>query len=88
MAKKLTWTAVVLLIAGVLVVSGVVPVGRAVGLYVTLPVGVVLLGMSLIWRMLERQEEAPAGAAASEARAGHEPAGSHKEGGCGCGCRH
>jgi len=48
----------------------------------------VLLGMSLIWRMLERQEEAPAGAAASEARAGHEPPGTHKEGGCGCGCHH
>jgi uncharacterized membrane protein YqjE len=88
MARKLLVMAMVLLALGVLVVTGVLPVGRAVGLYVTLPVGVVLLGMSLIWRMLERQEESAAGAAETQAASPDRAPDRSPGGGCGCGCGH
>ena len=86
-SKWLLWLALAFLGAGLLFVTGGLPVGRAVGVYVTLPIGAVLLGMALIWRIMESGEET----SAAETQPAANPAGSpspHKHGGCGCGCGH
>lgn len=90
MAKKLLWLGVGFLVIGLALVTGLIPVGRAVGAYVTLPVGVVLLGMSLIWHMLALEEEKAATVEVSPS--GQAPATAEKapggSGGCGCGGQH
>ncbi|MCX7866669.1 MAG: hypothetical protein N2438_06030 [Limisphaera sp.] len=87
-SKWLLWVALAFLGVGLLFVAGWVPVGRAVGAYVTLPVGTVLLGMALIWRLLEGQEEGAAPAEAGPTGNPGEAAPPKKHGGCGCGCGH
>ena len=86
-SKWLLWLALAFLGAGLLFVSGWLPVGRAVGVYVTLPIGAVLLGMALIWQIMEGGEET----STAETQPAANPAASPpppKHGGCGCGCGH
>ncbi|MCS7090788.1 MAG: hypothetical protein RMN51_09310 [Verrucomicrobiota bacterium] len=88
MAKTLLWLGLALTGIGLLLVIGLIPVGRAVGAYVTLPVGVVLLGMSLIWSMLSGQEEETPAQQPSSTGQTRRPDETSVGGGCGCGCQH
>lgn len=48
-------TAIVCLVPGFLFTVGVVDVGKAVGLYLALPVGAILLGLFMISLMFEKE---------------------------------
>jgi uncharacterized membrane protein len=55
MAKKLLVLSIVSLVIGLAFVTGVVNVQSMVAFYVALPLGAVLLGLSLIFRTFEKE---------------------------------
>jgi hypothetical protein len=76
-SKLFLFVALACLGAGLLLLTGIVPVGGVAAAYVTFPLGGVFLGMYLIWRALEKES-------AQFDRTGHGATTEKESAACGC----